>query len=513
VRQALLRYLDTDLSRVHHRALVKRLFKLAEQAGDDEAMAHFLAAFDRFSLRRLVKHGRWDAKTRRWVQEMRLAHRRDLPDRPPFDSELSLFSRRTRGYLQRRAFRYFRRLALRDPARFRRAMVVALPLYRDEHLRTPAQLLDAWGLCHVLFGRSPVLTRVPGGVRLSPEQSLKDLAPAAMFDDAWWEGFEELLVIFERATSRTVRGWSEAMLRRHHGERLAGLPLSRLLPLLRSSEPEVQSLGLELLRSATGLGELPLADWLALLEVPGPQVLPVVCELVRVHVSPARLSLAQCVDLACAGAAPVAELGLSWTKARPVGSDDLATLARLAGARTKRIRSEAMEWLGPLLDERADTPVELVRELLDGLHPEARAKGLWLMQRDRFQDQTSLWLALAESPWDDVRAVLARHLEERARLLPDGTVRHLCATVLLGVHRGGREKRRVVAELARRITRAPSETGSLLPLLAVTLRSIRAPERRAALAALAQAAFRQPKLRAALAEALPELRLFDEVPA
>jgi hypothetical protein len=52
VRQYLLDYLDLPLSAYRHEALVKRLFKLAEQAGDDAVMARFVVAFDR-SVRRV----------------------------------------------------------------------------------------------------------------------------------------------------------------------------------------------------------------------------------------------------------------------------------------------------------------------------------------------------------------------------------------------------------------------------------------------------------------------------
>jgi hypothetical protein len=53
-RQLLLAYLDQPLNAFRHEALVKRLFKLAEAAGDDEAMGRFLVAFD-CSLRRVLK--------------------------------------------------------------------------------------------------------------------------------------------------------------------------------------------------------------------------------------------------------------------------------------------------------------------------------------------------------------------------------------------------------------------------------------------------------------------------
>ena len=50
-RRFLLEYLDQPLNAFRHEPLVKRLFKLAEAAGDDEVMARFLVLFDR-SLRR-----------------------------------------------------------------------------------------------------------------------------------------------------------------------------------------------------------------------------------------------------------------------------------------------------------------------------------------------------------------------------------------------------------------------------------------------------------------------------
>jgi hypothetical protein len=51
-RRLLLDYLGRPLNAYRHEPLVKRLFKLAEKAEDDEVMAHFLAALDR-SIRRV----------------------------------------------------------------------------------------------------------------------------------------------------------------------------------------------------------------------------------------------------------------------------------------------------------------------------------------------------------------------------------------------------------------------------------------------------------------------------
>src|SRR5439155_21130917 len=51
-RQFLFDYLNLPLNAFRHEALVKRLFKLAEKAGDDALMARFLVALDR-SVRRV----------------------------------------------------------------------------------------------------------------------------------------------------------------------------------------------------------------------------------------------------------------------------------------------------------------------------------------------------------------------------------------------------------------------------------------------------------------------------
>ena len=54
-RRLLLDYLDRPLNAFRHEPLIKRLFKLAEAAGDDELMARFLILFDRSIRRREVE--------------------------------------------------------------------------------------------------------------------------------------------------------------------------------------------------------------------------------------------------------------------------------------------------------------------------------------------------------------------------------------------------------------------------------------------------------------------------
>lgn len=62
-RQFLFAYLDQPLNAYRHEALVKRLFKKAEAAGDDELMAHFLAAFDRCTRRVQQRRSHYESLT------------------------------------------------------------------------------------------------------------------------------------------------------------------------------------------------------------------------------------------------------------------------------------------------------------------------------------------------------------------------------------------------------------------------------------------------------------------
>src|SRR5262245_5344514 len=69
-RRLLLEYLERPLNAYRHESLAKRLFKLAEKAGDDEVMGRFLVALDRSVRRRQKKKYRYDWRTREsWEEE------------------------------------------------------------------------------------------------------------------------------------------------------------------------------------------------------------------------------------------------------------------------------------------------------------------------------------------------------------------------------------------------------------------------------------------------------------
>jgi hypothetical protein len=516
-RRMLLAYVDDGCDRPNHRPLVKRLFKQAEAAGDDELMGHFMVAFDRLVRRQLKEKRSYDVQARAYTSAWVLERDPDVRSRVPKKKaegrrapRIDRFTTRTRRYLCRRAFRYFRIVGHAEPERYARAMRATLPLYQDAHLQRPEQLIDAWGLVHVIYHGAPLLVRSPHGIRLAPGAKLADLAPAPLYPATWAQGFDELLPLVERAGSRTVRRFVLAMLERHHDDALRRLPFGHLRNLLRSSHEEVQVFAARLLQGASGLENLPVAEWLELLEVDNAEVIPLVCDLVRTHVHPDRLTLEQSVALARSGVAAVAELGLGWAQAKPIaGAADLEALVSLRDAASPGVRAAAMEWVGRILGEAPATTREMVRDLVDARYPEPRRAGLALVD-GRFRDDVTLWAALSESPHDDVRARFVEHLATREASLDPASLRRVWATSLLAIHRGGRLKARVVAQVADRIVREPAEAEQLLPLLAIALRSVRVSERRAGLAAVARAAFAMPSLRAAVARALPELVLAPE---
>jgi hypothetical protein len=514
-RDMLLRYVDDGCDRHGHRGLVKALFKLAEEAGDDLLMAHFLVAFDRLIEHTVRKFSRFDWNTRESFDEYVKLRSTNQPLRQPRARRIKRgrFSIYTRQYMQRRALRYFRKIGFRDLPRYGKAARTALLLYEDRHLARSEQMLDAWGLMHFLYHASPVIVRDPRGVRVAEGRILSEVEPAPLHPSAWRNCFEELLAMLAAARSLVVRRWIVGWLEKNYDSELRAPDIRQIKRLLWSPHPDVQSFAAELLGRARGVETLPVVEWLALLDIDSPVAIPIICDLVARNVSPDRLDLAACIELACARPAPVAELGLRWARTKSVDDRNaLSTALRLVEAKAANVLEEAIAWIAELVGRAALGTTQHVLDLLDARQPLARAAGIQLMrEQKRFKDDLTLWAALAESPYRDVRAFLLEHLEARLSALPEQGVQRIWATTLLGVSGGSRTKRLVLRQLADRIVQQSDRAPEILPLLAIALRSVRETERRAALTAIAKAAFSQPALRAPLAEHIPELVLFPEV--
>jgi hypothetical protein len=568
-RRLLLEYLGRPLNAFRHEALVKRLFKLAEQAGDDEVMGHFLVQLDR-SVRRVKRkrhhHESVSVPTReaaqevqaRWTQQgfestnvygqgkgMRVYGRwtedvlavpsgttmwRPTGDglhRPhPIDEKTRqqyercrLFSLSTRKYLRRRAWRYFRRLGKQHPERYIPAVSAALKHYENEDATTGLALLDNWGLVHILFHHCPALESPASGWTLDEGHTLAELTPAPIYPALWQQALRALVVLLTGARCRPVRQWAVQMIRRNHEALLAGLGLDEVFGFLAHEDPEVVALGAEVLRSSRDLDALNADRWLALLDTPRPQTLEILCELIAAHLKPERVSLEQAVRLASSRPLPVARLGFSWLRAKRHESEaDCRALLGLADAQAEPLRAELAGWARGVLSAAPHFQADWLLEYLDSKHPEIRAEGWkWLREEPRARDDVGLWRRLLESPYDDVRLLLVADLEERvsgrdpARAaqgrLDEELLRFLWASVLLNVHRGGRVKPLVVGQLVRRLEQRPAEAPALLPILSVALRSLRGPEWRAGLAGVVGLAERKPDLIPLVGELFPELKL------
>lgn len=520
-RRLLLEYLAQPLNAYRHEALVKRLFKLAEKAGDDEVMGRFLVLFDR-SVRR--------EERRRWGTTKIRARSVTMPrDNGPgwLNSDfgrkwvlgMRLFSVHTRNYLRRRTWRYFRNLGKTDPERYGAAATALLKRYTDADVSDGLALLDNWGLMHILFHDCPALVARPHGWTLAAGHSLSELTPAPIYEEVWKKRPDRLLELLKDAPARPVRQWVLRLIQREHGQLFAGLPLVELLALLSHDDAEVAAAAAEALRQAPGLDRLTVDRWLELLETPQPAAIEAICELMTAHLKPERLRLDQAVQLASSRVLPVARLGLRFLQAHaPQTEEECRALLGLAEAEAVPVRRELVQWARGVLGRSPHFRASWVLEFLDSRHRDVRAEGwAWFCESPRTRDDVEIWQRLLESPYDDVRLSLIRDLEHRmsqprdnwidaARLDPE-LLRMLWATVLLNVQRGNRAKSTVVRQLVGRMARRGEEAVHLLPILRMALRSVRGPEWRAGLAGVVQLIERRPELEKQVRDVFPELQI------
>lgn len=525
-RKMLIAYVDDGCDRPRHRVLVRALLGLAEANADDELMAHLFYAFDRMNRHEVVLRQRYDWYAREMREfrvrkqthpDLRTRHRgpeywqhlRAAPKKAGWRVRAPYFSNGMRSYLRRRAFRYFRSIAFKEPERYVASVLRLLALYGEEDVARPEHIIDAYGLTNILYYGSDVLRRDSRRLTIKHGRQLAEIEPAPLNPDAWRGHSEELLRFLFRSDCLYVRRWIERWLVREEKDALAALDARKLKPLLLSPYGDVQVFASELLASAEGLGTFRVADWLELLDLDNVEILTAIAALVKEYVTPERVELNDLVRLACMRAAPVAELGFSWLKDRSIpDAETLRLVMALANAEAQHVREEAVPWLLELVRGELGTP-EHLRDLIDARYADVRASALTAMQEDeRFRDDSTLWLALSESPYPDVIAFLVRHLEERASQLPDERVAQVWATTLLSPYRGSRAKRTALRQIAARVVEEPARADELLPILRVALRSVRETERRAALASVARAAFEEPALREAIGAQIPELELF-----
>lgn len=530
-RRQILDYLAQPLNCPGHQPIVKRLFKQAEENLDHELMVAFLVALDRQVRREIRTIRRWNFRSRTVTEEERLVTPRDViplkTDRsardpatgdlmsytPRMPARARLFTYRTRYYLRRRAWRFFRRLGYRDPAAYLAAVVNALCAYTDADLERGENILDSWALMHICFREHDALEFGATHVRLKEGRALGELSPAPRFADTWKksEAAPMILALAVHARSRLARVWAIQLFQRDHAG--FAVPLETILTLLEHEEADVQQFGARLLESLPSLATLPITSWLKLLETKNEEALQRICDAFCKHVSGNRLELAQCVALACVAPVPVARLGQRYLRERIIASSvDRETIAGVAEAKCAAVAGELGSWALGLIGKPDHYSGEQIIRFFDSSIAETRAAAWsWLMTDSPGLTDAGLWSRLAETPYDDLRLRVVDFLQRQIKL--PGTDANQLETVwrsvLLGVHRGGRQKAKAAQQIARAIIENPARIETLLPVLAVAVRSVRGPESRAGLAAVVSVVEAQPQLAEAVRRHLPELELTE----
>jgi hypothetical protein len=539
-RVLLLEYLNRPFNAFRHEALLKRLFKLAEKQNDDVLMARFLVGNDRSIRRVRRKQHRYDTQLNEYwtTEKLAIPYGSTIPRNPKSrryrdaatseflfartqekHDKLRLFSPHTRHYLRRRTWRYFRNIGKTDPQRYITGIVEALKQYTDDDVVDGIALLDNWGLVHALFQHNPALVAKSNGWILAEGRSLAELAPAPAFESHWRISAKPLVDVMRDARCRPVRQWAVQVLRTNFPNALYTLPLTELLALISHDDSDTSQLAVDALQHSPAIANLAVGAWLKLLDTANPQTLSVLSELMEKHLAPGSISLPQLVQLTCSRPIPIARLGLTWLKSRSIESaSEQQSLLELFEAECLPIRAELIAWTRSVLGRSPHFASAWVLEMLDSSHEDVRKEGWsWFIEEPRACHEVILWQRLLESPYDDIKFQLILLLEgqikiadpaaiDRSRLAPE-LVRFLWASVLLNIHRGSRVKPRVVSQIIERLKRRPQEARELLPLLAVSLRSVRGTEWRAGLAGVVQLLENQPELGLLVSLTFPELKV------
>jgi hypothetical protein len=529
-RAQLFEYLSLPLENRGHQSLVKRLFKAVEHKADDELMAAFLVAFDGFVRHKRRTAWNYDWQTRRSQQREELAlkhsatplegfqtskdwrgqtHEYRIPDR----RDQRLYKHKTRYYLRRRAWRYFRWLAYKRPDAYCEAITRALIAYRDEDLEQAEDLFDSWGLMRAGYSESKQLEHSTAHHWLADGASMGDLRPAP-FKSALWKsenGYSHLITLLQLGNSRFIRLWAMQLLDTDHVPRLAAAGAPLLIPLLAHDDEEISAFAAKHLQNSPHLQNLPLDDWMKMLQSRHHATLSFVCDAMQKHVRPDRLSLAECIRLACAAPVPVSKLGLNWLKSKPVAtSADRKLLIRCGLTECAATAAELATWALSNCNTAATYDRDVLSALLDSPLKEARGAAMeWLTAPESpAQTDSAAWARLVESPHDDTRFPLLAALERKSASgagIPIDSLASVWSTVLLGVHRGGRSKLLAISQLKEAIVKSPDKLSQLLPVLRAAARSVRRPESSAALAAITELTARLPSQSQQVMKELPEV--------
>jgi hypothetical protein len=554
-RQFIIEYLSQDLNAFHHEALVKRLFKLVEKAGDDELMGCFLVAFDRTIRRERRRQSEYrnesfktealaQAKSQEWAREgfqvnplYRYSGKIYVSANRPYEvvitpigttvprdlmlygqynylvnvrkKKLYLFSPKTRRYMRRRCWRYFRKLGKVDSNRYRNAAIHFLKRYEDKDVDSDIHLLDNWGLMHALFHHSEAIQFDAKGFGFAPGKTIQDLTAAPYYIETWKATAEPLIELLLQAKSQTVRAWAQSMLTTHHPRWLQEQSLEFLFRLLDHPDLDLMRLALDGLDERQDLESVPIEFWLKLLDGDNLEKLTRIGALLTSRLQGDRVSLVDTIRLTLHRSFPVAKLGLHWLQQHAIDEAKISQILALTHCECEMLRNEIATWLKVTLSSFGQAKAEWLIDFLDGKHPEVRTVGWnWFMESELKEDY-QLWHKLIESPYLEMQRRIVANLNQRIEESSLGGMCQLWAIVLLNVHGSGRVKPGIIARLVDRLQRHPQDHAELLPLLSIALRSLRGPEFRTGLVGVVQLVETKAELRGPIRKQFPELQILE----
>ena len=515
-RKQLQDYLGLAWTPLGHDVVYKRIFKHFYAENDHEMMGVLMPQLDRLVRRRRVKRWHYDRKTRQsWTTESLYAATNKVNNwQYGRQAELNrLFSHRTRNYLRRAAWRYFRVLSHHQPEVYVQQIAQALARYEDHDFQDGENILDNWSLMHACFYHHDAIQFTAAHSNLAQEATLADLSPAPYQAEAWKSNAaaEALLGLLVDANSTFVRIWAVELFLQNFKESVGQIGLRKLIHMMASPDVRLQNFATEAFESHPDLPTLNVEQWLALLDEAGVGQLPRICEAMKKHVALERLDTDQLIQLTCAKQVPVAMMGFEFAQTRdidrPFSTSELSRFAESQCAQqASAISTFALTRIGQLNE---DALPDQVIGFFDSLLKPTRAAAMqWLSESDSpGYGRAKLWSMLVETPFDDVKLPMVELLHRRCQHADGETDRWapVWVAVILGVNRGGRTKPKALDQLAAAIIRDPQTSADLLPVVALAIRSIRNTELRSGLASLAKILDAHPELSSEIQQAIPEL--------
>ncbi len=181
------------------------------------------------------------------------------------------FSNKTRNYLRRRVWRYFRNLARRDANAYVSSLCLALSKYEDRDFQAGENILDNWSLMHACFYSDPSIRFTAAHTNLRPGGSIQNLK-ANPYLAAVWEtehAAEQLIHLIVSAKSTLARIWALEMFKENGKKMAEKIPFQTLTQLLKSSDSQIRLFAFELVKNHPETIRQSAEQWIDLLnEVP-----------------------------------------------------------------------------------------------------------------------------------------------------------------------------------------------------------------------------------------------------